>query len=501
MIRARFASSRALKLQFRTLVLNREEVNAVSISLNEPEIAELLTHLDDDALQMWDQTGSAIDARVSSKIGHGMRPFDDAPLTLLFQEHLGTDVTVPVWESETGTFEFTTPLTTPIPSQDAPRLNGISPAWIVDVDFRNGTMPGGRNLPPSAMLAESNEHPLSIRATRDGISFQAASMGLVHAATLLSARIAKPTLRVPGLQDWVVSMASVGGLTSRLSSAGQKTALLARRLGGRSRLTDLVSGPLHSFLREYVPREGGRLGSTAAFPTGDGLVLAGNVPMLTFRALKRLTPSMPDDERRDQMDELLVAGLMRQGLVLDCTDCHEVFFISLEDLGQRYTCPRCGASNALTADRWKRSAEEPEWYYDLHGAFRGLLKEDGDAVLLTATYLRRGAYYYSDASELSFFKLAARARDPEYEIDLIAHTPDGLLVCEVKTNADLGTGEERTQTIAKRFEAARLLRANRVIFASVGPTWGEGETTAIETLQKDKYPEIPFQMLNIPRPT
>lgn len=468
-----------------------------STSLSQTRVVELLRNADPSGVQVWDENGP-VDTRISGRFEWGLPALDDAPLTLMLSEHLGTEITVPVYESPGGTFELATPLDTPIPSR--PRVSNITaPGWVVDVEFGSAAMPGGRGLRPSALLAASNSQPVNIRSSRGGVvSFDAASQGFVSPAMILSGRLARPVLRVPGLEEWIRAMAQAGGYTSRLSGAGRKTALIASRVGGRKRLTEIVSGPLYGFLREFVATSEWRETTTDAFSSEDGVVLTGNVRMLTYRALQRLSSSLPSEERRDHLDELLRAGVLRRGLLLDCADCAEPFFLAVEDLAQSYTCPRCGAKNQLTADRWKRSTDEPEWYYDLHAAFRSLLKAHGDAVLLTAAHLRAGSRSYSDASELEF--IPSGASRPDYEIDLIAHTAEGVLVCEVKSNANLGSGKTRDAAIEKRFAAARLVRADRVVFASVGKPWEEKTSHAVTACQQRAYPDVGVEMLFVPVP-
>jgi len=495
-ITSSFARSPILRISLGTLIQHFGGARVVSVSLDDSTLSNLIANFDDPAVQIW-ADDQPIDSRISTRLGRQLPEWADAPQTLMLPEHIGTTVALPVNEERGGTFELATRLDSPIPS--TPPLSNIRPAWIVDIDFGVGTLPGGRALPTKALLAASNDQAVSIRASRDGIvSFDSASQGIVLTAAVPAARIARPTLRIPSLEDWVDAMAGARGLSARVSAAGQKTALMARRLGGRNRLTDIVSGPLHGVLREFLPASTRSETTTTAFPNKDGVVLSGNLRLLTYRAIERLTPNLDDTQRQDHLDELLAAEVMRRGLVLDCTDCHEPSFLAIDQLRQNYDCPRCGATNTLSAARWKRSSNEPEWYYDLHAAFRDLLRSDGDAVLLTAAHLRSATALYADTSELEFAALGAA--QAVFEIDLIAHTRDGLFVCEVKSNASLGASRTRTSMIRKRFEAAQILRADKVVFASVDSAWSAASMEAVGTVQRTDFPAIAYELLSVARP-
>ena len=92
-------------------------------------------------------------------------------------------------------------------------------------------------------------------------------------------------------------------------------------------------------------------------------------------------------EVRGIMDRLLEGGVIRRGLVLNCEDCGQLSFYPLENLQQDNSCPRCTSRNSLSLSRWRMPLEEPQWYYDPHGAVREMLTQDGDVPLLAARYL------------------------------------------------------------------------------------------------------------------
>ncbi|NUU06432.1 hypothetical protein [Leifsonia sp. C5G2] len=497
-VREAFPRSWQLRSELQTLVHGTQTIHLISASLKESEVDALALTFDDHHIVT--MNGRPLDTRVSPRLSRDWPPFDDAPLRLMLTDHISTRTTVavPVNESERGTFELVTPLDSPLPQR--PRFQHIQrPAWIVDVDFDQTAMPGGRGLPPQSLLAASNDQPVSIRASMRGVSFEAGSDGVTLGGTVLPGRVARPTLRIPGLEDWVTEMAHTRQLTTRISQAGRHAALLARRLGGRDRLIDVVSGPLHPYLREYLMPNGSRPLISEMFPARDGVVVSDRI-LLNYQALKRLTPSIRDQNRRDHLDNLLAAEIVTQGLVLNCAECEEVFFVTMDDLGIRYPCPRCGAINTLSSPRWRRDGEEPSWFYDLHPALRALMKSNGDAVLLAAAHFRGQTWLYRDTHELEFMTLSQPPKK-QFEIDLIARMGDRLVVCEVKSNGEVGGGSKRAEEIRKRFKAATLLRADQVSFVSIDQPWADGTKDAISRIQKDEYPRLVADAIHIARPT
>jgi hypothetical protein len=93
-------------------------------------------------------------------------------------------------------------------------------------------------------------------------------------------------------------------------------------------------------------------------------------------------------EIRARLNHLLHINVLHRGLIVPCSECERRTFYRIELLGERNTCPRCGAPAYATAARRSQQGE-PEWFYDLHGAVRELLEQNGDVPFLagmTRTY-------------------------------------------------------------------------------------------------------------------
>ncbi|MFE4950160.1 hypothetical protein ACFQ9V_08615 [Leifsonia sp. NPDC056665] len=416
--------------------------------------------------------------------------------TLAMSDHLGEPLALPISEDDDGTLHVQTPVSSLLPEvhPDKMPLNSFgSPQWIVDVTVEGQITPTGRGLPSRWVVDDGDENATTvIRSSRAGVSFLAASLGVVSANQVLASRLASPRIRQLGMYSWVQAMAESSGVDARLSRPGRFANLVANRLGSRKRLVDLVASPMHPFLREFLPM---RKGSSSAevFPEDDGMLVNARQRILAYEALERLTPDVQPDLRRTWIDELLKARLLRQGLALNCEECALFNFISLDDIRQQFECKTCGALNEFAAARWKSITAEPRWFYDLHPALASLLADNGDVPLLAAHRLSAGARRYADTGEVEFRSLSDTSLN--FEIDLIAHIDDQVVVLEAKTNGSLETGKSRHRLIMKRFRAAELLRADKVVFATTASEWtGDSEAIA-NKIARHSFPRIEVQFI------
>lgn len=410
-----------------------------------------------------------------------------ALLSVMISESVGETSSVAATFSTDGTIGFSSDLITAIPA-DPPLSQLGSPAWVVDVRLPESRMPTGRRVGAHWLTDDERGFEL-IRSGRDGITFHSASHGFVPSGAVLKSRLARPHLRFLGLSAWIDAKARDGGLETRLSRPGQNAALVTRRLGGRAPMIDLLAGALRPALR-YLATTGRT--SDEDFPDGDGVVVA-RTRFMTFDALVRAAVGADDAEIRRTVDELLIGHLLRRGLILDCPECHTVSFIPVDELGQSITCARCEAINQLVAARWKGASGEPRWFYDLHPALADLFRANGDVSTLAAQSLSMGAREYDDLQEVEF--IDGHSGEGLFELDLVAHVDGELIVAEAKSNGSFGTSKERHRTITKRFEAAVLLGASTVVFATTD-SWSPEIAAQAEGIRKHSFPTVSLRWLS-----
>lgn len=445
---------------------------ATSISLSEEELRTAAQASWPEPIQAWDGKGNTM-----SLDGDPPELMQAVRLPLRAPMHLGCapgdydlPFTSPTRADGQGGFEFVLPVPVHTPSSDElsdPRR----PFWEVDVEVSPPNMPVGRDLRAKAILADADAALSTVmRSGRDGISFNPMSMLLVMGSATLEQSIAKPRLRLPGLRGWIEALTEQDqpDTAIQLSQAGRRAMILTRLWGSRSAVArDLLR--LNDFLREFEPSGSS---DTEAYGHRDGLRLTPTEGYLTFAAAVRTLAGMETSEIRDRLNHLMHINVLQRGLVVPCSECERRAFYRLELLGESNVCPRCGAPARVTA-AWRSDKGEPEWFYDLHGAVRELLDQDGDVPFLAGQALAADARGFQDVAELDF----CRPNSPPDEIDVAALVDERLVIGEAKCIATLGTRKEANKSIAKLLRVSDLLGADEILLATTAPgPWKKADT-------------------------
>ncbi|WP_157598486.1 hypothetical protein [Phycicoccus sp. Root101] len=373
-------------------------------------------------------------------------------------------------------FSCAAPIPVHVPRHAA--LTAQRPFWEVDVHVNASMPPSTRSVPSSTWVAKDREswgHPW-IRSSKVGLSFHAHSMGLVMSTQSLEQAVARPRLVIPGLGAWCKARVSWlhPDWNVDFSDAGRRAQVMARLLGNRDRLLEVLPEVL-PLLREFIPMSAS---SSVSYPSGDGVCLGAGHGVLSFAASRRALGNLSDEEVRRRLDELLDGKLIRRGLVLSCHDCGTKSFYQVDVLQQLNRCPRCAGENSLTSERWRRPVSEPVWFYDLHGALRELLAQDGDVPILAAAHLRKQLRDFRDVAELDI----STASGDRLEIDLVAQSDREFVVGEAKKRASLGTGSSRSKAIQKLTTVAELFAATQVVMATTDPApWAPNDVRLLRS--------------------
>lgn len=375
---------------------------------------------------------------------------------------------VPVATTETGTRTMMAPLPAPLPHD--PRLAAVSPPIQVDISWEEARSVSGHGLLGDHLRSPSTDPYLTwIRASRAGTSFQAERYDMVLAGMQAETKTARPRLRDLGLRDWVTAICEDSNLAVRTSPAGHHGAQLARMLGSRVAFVDLFSGPLLTAMRDMRPTA---KSTPDAYPDGDGVRIDQGFGCLTFEGVHARTRGLKPEETRDLLDAALDSGVLRRGLALLCGICEQAQFVQVDRLGQRWSCIRCDASNALNRTAWKMPNNEPAWYYDLHPVGHNLLANNGEVPALLSAHLRskvRGNSRLHDIDEVELL----RGGKAIVELDLVACMDDSIVIAECKSPGNLGVNGKGAglREVNKKCEAAKLLRADILIFATAAQQW------------------------------
>ncbi|MBE8523536.1 hypothetical protein ILP97_39640 [Amycolatopsis sp. H6(2020)] len=384
-------------------------------------------------------------------------------------------LTVPVTIDETGTQTMASQ--PPAAHLTDPRLSHLDTmAWHIDYAWQSHGPVLGRGLQGDEVLAPTSSpwQPAMARASRRGVSHRSARYDFVSGGTQRINRIARPALRSPSLAAWIEAKVHQHNHTTKSSTAGVRANRLAHMLGGRDPFLDMFTGPL---LSSFEAMQVDTSDNSKAFPDHDGVQLRRQEGVLAFSGFLRHT-GLEEAILRQYLDQALRAGVLIRGLVLRCLICEALQFTRLDKLGQTWICLRCDSPNSLDQPRWKSPTCEPTWFYDLHPIARNLLIENGAVPALLATHLRGDAKPgdYRDVTELELHTNGSRIA----EIDLISYHDDTLIVAECKRNGRLtGNAGEIRREMAKKCQAAQLIQADQLCFATTEANWPEGNQQAI----------------------
>jgi hypothetical protein len=450
-------------------------VTTISLSKDELDVA-VQTHWPGPVLGIWVGSG-----QVQTIGGEQPEMVAAEHLDLQAPKHLACagdfdlSFTSPTQADGRGGFDFVLPVPAHTPRSEELRV-AQRPFWEVDVEVYPQRMPAGRNLRGRALLADDQPYPSTVvRSGRDGISFNPMNMLFVPGGATLEQSIARPRLRVPGLRGWIEALATQDhpGMTVRLSQAGRRAMILARLWGSRSAVAqDLLE--LNDFLREFKP-PGSR--DIDAYPEADGVRLAPGEGYLTFDAAIRTLPGMKPGEIRERINRLLRINALHRGLIVPCSECERRAFYRIELAGETNRCPRCGALARATS-AWRSEQDEPQWFYDLHGAVRELLEQNGDVPFLVGRHLAT-ARGFEDIAELDFHW---PDKDEPDEIDVAALMDGRIAIGETKCVATLGIRKESNRTIQKLIRISDLVGADEILLATTAP--GPWDTKDISQLLK-----------------
>jgi hypothetical protein len=377
-----------------------------------------------------------------------------------------------------GTAEFA--MLPPLPDIRLPELSVVEAKarWHVDVSVQGHQIPCTIALHEQDLLAgRQSRLGLRIRSSRrGGVSFEAHHSGLVMTGASLEERLTRPFIRYPSLLDWAQARAEAHGMTTKLSAAGHRADVLAKLIGSRAALAELIASELLPAIQAF-----NRKGSTSeAFHGHEGCVVNGEA-FLHFAGMCEIAKVATDSDARDQIDALVRGGILHRGLILGCAECAHVAFVPIEDVGTTIRCQRCRADNDLTRARWRIPVDEPLWFYDLHPTARDFLgaSANGHVPLLLSRHLRSQTQW--DLSEAPEFELVKKGKAVA-ETDLLALTERRLVSAEAKTTNKLGKNStERNDAARKRVLAAKLLMADQIILATTEPSWVDSSVKSMKS--------------------
>ncbi|MBB5911277.1 hypothetical protein BJY24_000144 [Nocardia transvalensis] len=388
---------------------------------------------------------------------------------LAVREQFDEVLTVPTKADSTGTRTMLAPLPPPL-LEDNLLAQHPNMTWHIDITWLDDQSVLGCGLTGRDLLPSTEGLQMTLaRSSRHGTSYPSRRYDLVLDGIPAVNRLPRIKLRDLSLADWVDAKLAQHGLTSRLSSAGQKTAQLARMLGDRAAVVELFAGPLLPALHKMDAKAKRTID---CYPHDEGVRIRAGYGVLNFNGFVVSSPAITEPEIRYLLDTALRAGVIRCGLVLRCVVCTEVQFQPIDRLGQRWTCERCDSMNDLDQPAWNLPLAEPRWFYDLHPVGRQLLDDHGDVPIALAAHLAASGEKALPYHDLAEIELVGQAKS-RVELDLIAYHDGKLTVGEAKSAAQLNgkNTRERRAEVAKKCQAAVWLEADELVFGTSEPAW------------------------------
>jgi len=349
----------------------------------------------------------------------------------------------------------------------------------------------------SLVAADQNPHETFVRAGGAGITFESGRWDWVSSGASRFGQLAQPKLRWPGLLNMLKLVAASTGYEVRASHAGKVGRIAADLWQGRDYLTEDLTGMHRQLLDAFVDNKKGN-GPIEAGPgitPEDQRLMIHGACLAPFNALTRIAgSSMTPPEIRRWLDRRIETGAIRMGLILGCGVCPWVDFYRIDHFGTRFECKRCGSQNALTHERWRTPESAPRWYYDLHPTAREFIDQNGDVPVLAVRQFAGWQRATDIEFELELVKVGADK--PTTEIDFALMTREGLVLGEAKRPGRLdGKSErERIRDAGKLIEAARILAAREICFASA-TSWTPASRKAIQQAVTNSPSQVTVSLL------
>ncbi|SHH33103.1 hypothetical protein [Streptomyces sp. 3214.6] len=364
-----------------------------------------------------------------------------------------------------------------LPEAQAAAHLGAELHWYIDVQLPFHTLPARTAISDSCLTQKTTGIPDTVtRAARHAVSFISANMGFSTPAN----PYARPLLHFPSADRVFEELASSRGATVERSSAGVRAAIAVEMWGSPDALAADLSGPTRNVLNAFLPPPKKRDGAYE-----PGYAIRGN----GYVALEDIQTTLGDDTfdaARDLVDRLLIAKVLRRGLLLNCARCRYEAFYRIDLVGPAFDCEACGHASPLTRGRWYARDAEPHWYYALDHVVQDLLQQHGDVPLLAAQRLRQNSY-----SMLWSPELVVSDAEGSVELDLCLIVNGRVIIGEAKSNHTLKASNGTQEAAARLVRAAQLLSADEIVLATSKRAWAKDTLSAVNTAVNERWASGP----------
>ena len=388
-------------------------------------------------------------------------------LTIMDRLRFDDPIDVPFsGDSMVGGCPVVTP--SPVSSLDPWKLK-----WWVDIDVPGHPLPG-RTVLNETVVAGSSGWQATARSRREGISFLSHQMGFALAGASLDQLLERPRLRLPSAFTIFERLAAEGGLTMAESSAGRFRRLTLDLWGGlRTFAMDLNEESTRRLIGCWLSED----------PSGSdpGVFTNSRRRFLSLEDAQGAS-GLASEATRALVDRYLGMGVLRRGLILQCSHCRLTDWYEMGQLGQSFECRRCRSRTLLTAGSWKGQANEPAFYYDLAEVAYQALRNNVQVPVAALYKLQSEAKSFLDLSEVEL----TNTEGTVVEIDILAIVDGRIVLGEVKTSDLVAKTNQGEMLWLQKFRsAAEALTADEVVFATAAPNWRKRTVEHIHTVFDD----------------
>jgi hypothetical protein len=369
-----------------------------------------------------------------------------------------------------GTFE------SPVPTAFA-EVDPVHHRWLVELTFSNNLTPRhpalGGHLVKGANVGES-------RAAIDGATYTCPGAGVFGSD--IEFQILRPSITVPDAERIFRIAFDNFGYECKVSDKGAYGQPAIDKFGRLEPIAKALRGETSAaLLRKFRDTK-----APSDDVHDDGDYLRDKRRYLNFECITKILGD--DTAAASTIDDYISKGIFYRGLVLHCKRCDDTSWFSVDEIGQTFTCRRCGTNQQYVLSSW-RYPNEPSWYYKLDEIVYQMLSHDGDVPILALDAMRtqsKDSFLYSP-------ELAIRKKDTEkweMEIDICCIANGRMYIGEAKSNDSLKSDTKSPlKAVGKYRHFSEELGATGVIFATSQPAWDDVSEKAItETFAK--YPHL-----------
>jgi hypothetical protein len=373
---------------------------------------------------------------------------------------------------------------TPRPAKINP-LNPQLHRWMIDITFEKHLLPRHPAIGPYVV---SGANLLDVRSGSEAVSYSCP--GIVVIGIDMDNNMVRPSVRVPDCESIFRIVLNDCGYESQVSDKGVYASQVCDKFGGLEEIGYSLRLENHrTLLKKYLDTSDPPKGSHE-----DGTFLNDRRRYLNFSAIAKILGSQ--ERTITLVDSFVSKGIFYRGFIFQCERCADVAWFSISEIGQTFTCRRCGTNQPYLKKSW-RHPNEPAWFYKLDEIVYLTMLHNGDVPLLTLDYLRR----LSSESFLHCPELRIRptgSKKSFIEIDICCVSNGALCIGEAKSTNSIDSKLGNVQTTAERYrDLALKMGASMVVFSTSEPIWSQPSLQAISDAFAS-YPHISVRRITGP---